>query len=53
MGQPIASVGVELLVQSGQIAHPLGLPAAHWFLNVNTPQDLHRAEALIARVMPT
>ena len=28
MGQPIASVGVELLVQSGQIAHPLGLPAA-------------------------
>jgi molybdopterin-guanine dinucleotide biosynthesis protein A len=51
MGQPIASVAVELLVQSGQIAHPLGLPAAHWFLNVNTPRDLHRAEALQARVI--
>ena len=49
MGQPIASVAVELLVQSGQVTHPLGLAAAHWFLNVNTPQDLHRAEALIAR----
>jgi molybdopterin-guanine dinucleotide biosynthesis protein A len=53
LGQPIASVAVELLVQSGQITHPLGLAAAHWFLNMNTPQDLHRAEALIARVMRT
>jgi len=51
MGQPIASVAVELLVQSGQIAHPLGLAAAHWFLNANTPQDLHRAEALMAHVI--
>ncbi len=51
MRQPIASVAVELLVQSGQIAHPLGLAAAHWFLNVNTPKDLHRAEALLAHVI--
>ena len=51
LGQPVASIAVELLVQSGQITHPLGLAAAHWFLNVNTPQDLHRAEAVIARVM--
>ena len=51
MGQSMSSVAVELLVQSGQIAHPLGLAAVHWFLNVNTPQDLHRAEAVIARVM--
>jgi molybdopterin-guanine dinucleotide biosynthesis protein A len=51
LGQPIASVAVELLVQSGQITHPLGLAAAYWFLNMNTPQDLHRAEALIARVI--
>jgi molybdenum cofactor guanylyltransferase len=51
LGQPVASVAVELLVQSGQIVHPLGLAAAHWFLNVNTPQDLHRAEALMVRVI--
>jgi molybdenum cofactor guanylyltransferase len=51
LGQPIASVAVELLVQSGQITHPLGFAATHWFLNVNTPQDLHRAEALTAQVI--
>jgi molybdopterin-guanine dinucleotide biosynthesis protein A len=51
LGQPIASVAVELLVQSGQITHPLGLAAAQWFLNVNTPQDLHRAEVLMAQVI--
>jgi molybdenum cofactor guanylyltransferase len=51
LSQPIASIAVELLVQSGQITHPLGLAAAHWFLNMNTPQDLHRAEALMAQVI--
>jgi molybdenum cofactor guanylyltransferase len=51
LGQPIASVAVELLVQSGQITHPLGMAAAHWFLNMNTPQDLHRAEALMAHMI--
>ena len=45
LGQPVASVAVELLAQSGQVVHPLGLPPFRWFLNVNTPQDLHRAEA--------
>ena len=48
-GQPIASVAVELLAQSGQVAHPLGLPPLRWFLNLNTPQDLERAEALAAQ----
>jgi molybdenum cofactor guanylyltransferase len=51
LGQPIASVAVELLVQSGQIAHPRGWHPAQWFLNVNTPHDLHRAEALMAQVI--
>jgi molybdenum cofactor guanylyltransferase len=51
MCQSIDGVAVELLVQSGQVTHPFGLAAAHWFLNVNTPQDLHRAEALIACVI--
>jgi molybdopterin-guanine dinucleotide biosynthesis protein A len=45
-GQPIAVVAVELLVQSGQIAHPFGLAPLHWFLNVNAPGDLQRAEAI-------
>jgi molybdopterin-guanine dinucleotide biosynthesis protein A len=41
--QPVAQVAVELLVQSGQVDDPSGLPAARWFLNVNTPVDLERA----------
>jgi molybdopterin-guanine dinucleotide biosynthesis protein A len=46
LGQPIAGLDVELLAQSGQASHPIGLPPVRWFLNVNTLQDLHRAEAL-------
>jgi molybdopterin-guanine dinucleotide biosynthesis protein A len=45
MGQRLSILAVELLVQSGQIAHPDGVPAARWFLNVNTPADLLCAEA--------
>jgi molybdopterin-guanine dinucleotide biosynthesis protein A len=45
-GQPIAVVAVEMLAQSGQVAHPFGLAPLHWFLNVNAPRDLQRAEAL-------
>jgi molybdopterin-guanine dinucleotide biosynthesis protein A len=51
MGQPIASIAVELLVSSGQVAHPLGLPPLRWFLNVNTPQDLERAEVLWSEII--
>ena len=43
-GERVAGVPVEMLVQCGQIAHPLGVPAALWFLNVNTVEDLRRAE---------
>lgn len=43
LGQAVSVVPVELLVQSGQVAHPAGLPAARWFLNVNTPEDLRQA----------
>ena len=42
--EPVAVVQVELLVQCGQIAHPLGIPASHWFLNVNSVEDLRLAE---------
>jgi molybdopterin-guanine dinucleotide biosynthesis protein A len=45
LGQPVAVLAVETLVQSGQVAHPDSLPAARWFLNVNTPADLCWAEA--------
>ena len=44
LGQAVAAVPVELLAQSGQAEHPEGLPAALWFVNVNRPEDLRRAE---------
>jgi molybdopterin-guanine dinucleotide biosynthesis protein A len=43
LGQSVAELPVEVLVQSGRVAHPDGIPPAGWFLNVNTPADLHRA----------
>jgi hypothetical protein len=46
LGDAVMVVPVEMLVQAGQIAHPAGLPAARWFLNLNTEEDLRRAEAL-------
>lgn len=42
--QPMTVLPVEYLVQTGHATHPQGLPAALWFLNVNAPQDLRRAE---------
>ncbi len=49
LGQTIHNVAVESLVQAGQICHPLSLPPLHWFLNLNTPADLARAEAIQSR----
>jgi molybdenum cofactor guanylyltransferase len=45
--QPFSAVPVEYLAQSGQAAHPTGLPAARWLFNLNTPADLDRAHRLI------
>jgi hypothetical protein len=45
----MSSVAVELLAQSGQVTHPQGLAPAHWFLNINSAEDLKRAEKLYAR----
>jgi molybdopterin-guanine dinucleotide biosynthesis protein A len=42
--EPVAELQVELLAQCGQIDHPRGIPSALWFLNVNTVEDLRRAE---------
>jgi molybdenum cofactor guanylyltransferase len=44
LGRAASVIPVELIAQSGHAAHPRGLPAADWLLNVNTPADLERAE---------
>jgi molybdopterin-guanine dinucleotide biosynthesis protein A len=48
-GEKVNALPVESLVQCGQVADPRGLPAARWFLNVNTPENLRRAELHSAR----
>jgi molybdopterin-guanine dinucleotide biosynthesis protein A len=45
LNQPVMVVAVEMLVQTGRVGHPGGLPPECWFLNVNRPVDLCRAEA--------
>jgi molybdenum cofactor guanylyltransferase len=49
LGQPISRVAVELVAQSGHVSHRHGLPPAQWFLNLNSPADLERAEAISSR----
>jgi len=46
MGKHLRIVAVELLAQTGQVSDPEGKPPVHWFLNLNAPADLERAEAL-------
>jgi molybdenum cofactor guanylyltransferase len=46
--QKVTVVPVEFLAQSGHTSHPQGLPVSLWFLNLNTPADLERAERLLA-----
>jgi molybdenum cofactor guanylyltransferase len=41
--QPVSRVSVEHLSQSGHAAHPAGLPAAWWLMNLNTPSAFRRA----------
>jgi molybdopterin-guanine dinucleotide biosynthesis protein A len=47
LGEPMSVLPVEVLAQSGQAVHPSGLPAAWWFVNVNSPADLARAESMV------
>lgn len=49
LGKPLEAIPVEYLAQAGQVAHSAGLPPALWFLNVNSPADLKRAEMLLSR----
>jgi molybdopterin-guanine dinucleotide biosynthesis protein A len=46
--RPFSVLPVELLLQAGQVSSRQDLPPDLWFLNVNAPQDLSRAEALLA-----
>lgn len=47
LGRPFSILPVELLAQTGHVAHADGLPAALWFLNVNDSADLAQAQALL------
>jgi len=48
LSRPFSVLPVELLLQAGQVSSPQALPPGVWFLNINTPQDLLQAEALLA-----
>jgi molybdenum cofactor guanylyltransferase len=47
LGKHSAVLPVEGLVQSGYLEDLRGMAPTFWFLNVNTPRDLARAEALL------
>ena len=49
LSRPLDAVAAESLGQCGQVRDPRGLPAAFWFLNANSPQELERAERLHSR----
>ncbi|MGA8086871.1 MAG: molybdenum cofactor guanylyltransferase [Terracidiphilus sp.] len=48
LSRPLAVLPVELLLQAGQVSSPQAIPPGFWFLNINAPQDLRHAEALLA-----
>lgn len=47
MGRPFRVLAVENLAQCGRVDGST-LPSAAWFLNVNSPSDLNRAQSLVA-----
>ncbi|MGC2615231.1 MAG: molybdenum cofactor guanylyltransferase [Terracidiphilus sp.] len=49
LARPFSIQPLEMLVQSGQVSHPQGFPVTDWFLNLNSPRDLERAETLLAQ----
>ena len=48
--QAISILPVELLLQAGLVADPNGFPPSLWFLNLNMPGDLARAESTLNRL---
>ncbi len=49
--KPLQILPAEDVVQAGQVEDPHGLAPTYWFVNVNTPNDLARAESLLPRAM--
>lgn len=49
LSKPFSVLPVELLIQAGQVADSMGLPAHTWFLSTNTPTDIARADSLLKR----
>jgi molybdopterin-guanine dinucleotide biosynthesis protein A len=45
LGLPMTVLPVELLAQTGHVAHSEGLPPVRWFLNVNAPAHLLQANS--------
>lgn len=43
------SISLKSIIQTAQVTHPAGLPADCWFLNINSPADLARAQMLLER----
>ncbi len=48
VARPISVLPIELLLQAGQVSSPHAFPPEFWFLNINAPEDLTRAETLLA-----
>ncbi len=48
---PFSVLPVEMLLQAGQIPYSHAFYPASWFLNINTPQDLTRADAQLTRMI--
>ena len=47
LGEQISSIPVEFLAQAGAASHPYDLPISRWLMNLNSPEDLTSAEALM------
>lgn len=48
LSKPFAALPLELLIQTGQVWHPAGLPLYAWFYNINSPGDLEAVEAVLS-----
>lgn len=49
LGQTVMSISLKSIIETAQVTHPTGLPADCWFLNINSPADLARAQMLLER----
>jgi molybdenum cofactor guanylyltransferase len=47
-GKAMTILPIEFLAQAGQLRHEEGLPPHLWLLNVNRPEELARAESIMA-----